>query len=339
MRSLGPDKLAVLLSLDPPDGTTKYVVQLTEGMPADVSLRYFSWKTAIFGKYDVFHVHWPEFLIRAGSKGKTAVKMAAFLLFIARLSMTRTPVVRTVHNLRPHEDGNRVERILTNLLERRTSLYVRLNPTTETPPGKPVATILHGHYRDWFASEPKPEPVVGRLLNFGLIRPYKGVEELIDIVEKAPTSDVTLRIVGKPMTDELRQTIEAVSQRCERVSSALGFAPDADLVREISMSEMVVLPYRFMHNSGAVLLALSLDRPVLVPDNEVNRLLEIEVGSDWVHRYHGDLALPDIERALKMSRQRVSGQPTLGGRDWASVGSQHSAAYWSTMQPARSGGA
>ncbi|MBM4515638.1 hypothetical protein GS432_01345 [Rhodococcus hoagii] len=73
------------------------------------------------------------------------------------------------------------------------------------------------------------------------------------------------------MTDELRQTIEAVSQRCERVSSALGFAPDADLVREISMSEMVVLPYRFMHNSGAVLLALSLDRPVLVPDNEVNR--------------------------------------------------------------------
>ncbi len=67
------------------------------------------------------------------------------------------------------------------------------------------------------------------------------------------------------------------------MSSALGFAPDADLVREISMSEMVVLPYRFMHNSGAVLLALSLDRPVLVPDNEVNRLLEIEVGSDWVH--------------------------------------------------------
>ncbi|MBM4496700.1 hypothetical protein GS426_16765 [Rhodococcus hoagii] len=51
---------------------------------------------------------------------------------------------------------------------------------------------------------------MGRLLNFGLIRPYKGVEELIDIVEKAPTSDVTLRIVGKPMTDELRQTIEAV---------------------------------------------------------------------------------------------------------------------------------
>ncbi len=70
----------------------------------------------------------PSFSSERAARAKTAVKMAAFLLFIARLSMTRTPVVRTVHNLRPHEDGNRVERILTNLLERRTSLYVRLNP-------------------------------------------------------------------------------------------------------------------------------------------------------------------------------------------------------------------
>jgi len=337
MRTLGPDKLTVLLSLDPPDGTTKYVVQLTEGMPADVELRYFSWKTAVFGNYDVFHVHWPEFLIRAGSRSKTAIKVAAFLLFIARISIKKTPVVRTVHNLRPHEDGNPIERALTNLLEKRTSLYIRLNPTTETPAGKPVTTILHGHYRDWFASEPKPAPVSGRILNFGLIRPYKGVEELIEIVERAPTSDVTLRIVGKPMTGELREAIEGVSQRCDRVSSALGFAPDTDLVREISQSEIVVLPYRFMHNSGAVLLALSLDRPVLVPDNEVNRLLEIEVGSDWVHRYHGDLALPDIERALKLTRQRSAARPTLDGRDWASVGAQHSAAYWSAKQTVRSG--
>lgn len=341
MRSAeGPDELVVLLSLDPPDGTTKYVVQLTEGMPDDVALRYFSWKLAILGKYDVFHVHWPEFLIRSGSRMKTAMKVVAFFLLVARITVLRTPVVRTVHNLRPHEDGSRLERILTRLLEKRTSLYIRLNETTETPPGVPTITILHGHYRDWFASEPKPAPVAGRVLNFGLIRPYKGVEELIEIIEKAPTSDVTLRIVGRPMTEDLRTKIEAVSTRCDRVSAVLGFAPDAELVREICESEIVVLPYRFMHNSGAVLLALSLDRPVLVPDNEVNRLLEAEVGSDWVHRYVGELALADIERALKLSRQRESHQPVLDGRDWASVGAQHSAAYWSaTEHPVRAGDA
>ena len=39
----------------------------------------------------------------------------------------------------------------------------------------------------------------------------------------------------------------------------------------------MVLPYRQMHNSGAVLAALSLDRPVLVPATD-QRGLGAEVG-------------------------------------------------------------
>ena len=37
----------VLHSLAPPDGTTKYVDQMTVGAPDDVDVSYFSWRRAL----------------------------------------------------------------------------------------------------------------------------------------------------------------------------------------------------------------------------------------------------------------------------------------------------
>ena len=50
-----------------------------------------------------------------------------------------------------------------------------------------------------------------------------------------------------------------------------------------------MLPYRHMHNSGAALTALSLDRPVLVPETDVNRDLARETGPGWVVTFAGEL--------------------------------------------------
>ncbi len=66
----------------------------------------------------------------------------------------------------------------------------------------------------------------------------------------------------------------------------------------------MVLPYREMHNSGAALTALSLNRPVLVPDNEVNRELAEEVGPGWVFRYDGELTGRHLLDALAAHRAR-----------------------------------
>ncbi len=74
-----------------------------------------------------------------------------------------------------------------------------------------------------------------------------------------------------------------------RIAHHLEHVPDDDLAAEVAHAQLVVLPYREMHNSGAVLLALSLDRPVLVPRNEVTDALAAEVGPWWVQRYDGEL--------------------------------------------------
>ena len=73
---------------------------------------------------------------------------------------------------------------------------------------------------------------------------------------------------GKPSTPELAQELTDAAAG-KRVSLDLTFQTDAQLVEVVSSAVVVALPYTEMYNSGAALLALSLDRPILVPDNAV----------------------------------------------------------------------
>ena len=175
-RSPAGGELTVLQSFrSPGPQTNPYLVQLRQSTSAQVRVVCFSWRAALLGRYDVFHVHWPEVLLRGSSPGRTAGRQALFLVLLVRLAWQRVAVVRTVHNLAPHEAAAPSERVLQWLLDRSTTLWVRLNDSTALPPGA-VRTIPHGHYRDWFSGFPRPGPTPGRLLHFGLLRPYKGVE-------------------------------------------------------------------------------------------------------------------------------------------------------------------
>jgi beta-1,4-mannosyltransferase len=93
-----------------------------------------------------------------------------------------------------------------------------------------------------------------------------------------------------------------------------------------------VLPYREMHNSGSVLAALSLDRPVLVPANEVNELLAAEVGEPWVLMYD-DLTTDVIESAFtRIREQPPQGTPDLSRREWSAAGADHLAAFQEALR-------
>jgi beta-1,4-mannosyltransferase len=70
--------------------------------------------------------------------------------------------------------------------------------------------------------------------------------------------------------------------RRPRVRLTLRHADDDELVEAVGEAQVVVLPYRQMHNSGALLLALSLDRRVLVPSGPVTDELAARVGEHWV---------------------------------------------------------
>src|SRR5690606_4897461 len=232
----------VLEVLDPPDGTTRYVDQLVFALPDDVEIEYFTWRKALFSAYDVLHVHWPERLTRArGGRLRTlAVRFAACAL-LARLAVTGTGLVRTEHNPDPHERGGRWESWLLGLLRRRATVSVRINPTTPPHPSARDALVLHGHYREVFGELEREAPRPGRLVYFGIIRDYKGVDRLLDAFAGV-RAEASLRLVGRPHTTQWRERVERAVASDPRTSARLEFVDDDELVREVSAAELVVLP-------------------------------------------------------------------------------------------------
>lgn len=311
--------------------TNPYITMLSRTLDAHPAIdsRHFSWRSALTQRVDVFHAHWPEILVSGASPLKKVVRQGLFCLLLLKFALTRTAIVRTVHNLSLPSGISRREVALLRLFDRMTSLRIRINPTTEIPADQASVTILHGHYRDWFSAYPRSAPQPGRITYFGLIRRYKGTEHLLKVFRGIPRdTGLTLAIAGRPSTPDLSREIAELAEGDERVAARLEFLSDAELVKVVTQAELVVLPYREMHNSGGALTALSLNRPVLVPDNPATRSLADEVGPHWVRTYTGDLTASDIVSAARIAAERPTSEPDLSARDWSESGRLHVEAFF-----------
>jgi beta-1,4-mannosyltransferase len=322
---------------DPRPTTNPYVVMLARSLAAvpGVEVRTFSWRTALTGDYDVFHAHWPETLVSGRTRPRQFVRQALFALLLLRLALRGTPLVRTVHNLELPRDISRSQTLLLKLAERRTTAFVVLNESTPAPAEKPSELIPLGHYREWFAQHPRSSAVAGRLNFFGMVRRYKSVDDLIRAFRQTQAVDLSLRITGSPSTPELAATLIALADGDDRISFALDFLTDERLVAEVTAAELVILPYAAMHNSASVLASLSLARPVLVPDNEVNRRLRDEVGGNWVQCYEPPLTGAAIVHALALVQRDRPDEPDLRRRDWDRAGEDHLRIYRLAAERAR----
>ena len=324
--------LTVLHTLRAPDGTTKYVDVVVEAAPAGVRLRFFGWGAALLGRYDVLHLHWPEQLVRDSRRPWLRVVRRRLLdLLLLRLALTRTPLVWTVHNPAPHEGGPRAEQRSLRRLEERVDLVVRLGPAGPAPaPARTVSVIPHGHYRHLLGAHPRPPRQARRLLNFGILRPYKGVGALVEAfsaMDGRDDADATLRVVGHPHPGQ-GEVVRAACARDGRISATLHHVDDDELVAEISRAQLVVLPYLGrMDNSGALIAALSLDRPVLVPRSPTNTALAAEVGPGWVHQYDGPVSAQVLRDALAATAEPPADPPDLGARDPAAQRRGYDLAY------------
>jgi beta-1,4-mannosyltransferase len=331
-----PSTVTVLQTVPRPhERTNPFITQLAQSLPREVEIEWFSWRAALTSRYDVVHAHWPELALRAPNPLRRLAQRVLFTLWLARLHLRRTPVVRTLHNVDPHESGSRVERRLVRLFDARTTAWLRLNDLTPTPPGEYAVTIPHGHYIDWFAGRHLPAPQPGRLVYFGLIRRYKGVPELLQAFGEMRDDDLTLRIVGRSEDEAVRRQIAEAEATDRRISSMVDYVDDATLTREVGAAQLVVLPFRRLLNSGSLLLALSLGRPVLVPAGATAAELATEVGQDWVLRYDSPLTGETLADSLRRAQTALdsAAPPDLSERNWDRIGKALHAEYLRAVCP------
>jgi beta-1,4-mannosyltransferase len=315
-----------------------------------VRVEEFTVARALRGGYDVFHVHWPDKALTGGRWVVAAAGAAAALASLDAAHFHGARIVWTAHNAHPHESRHpRLERRFWAAFVRRVDAVIHPSAAGQQEvharypalAARPHAVVPHGHFRASYPDTVSRDdartslgiPSGTRVVAFfGLVRPYKNVPHLVRTVRALSPSagDVVLLIAGAPLTPTIAEEVRSAVGGDPRVRLALEHVPDDDVQRYLRAADLVVLPFKEITNSGSALLALSFDRPVLVPSQGAMGELQALAGEDWVRTYEGDLTPDVLANALDWAAQRPHGEsPRLDALEWPRIARQTLALYLS----------
>jgi len=178
------------------------------------------------------------------------------------------------------------------------SLYdLELLRRTYDLPDERVAIAPHGPY-DHYAHDHQTAEVLERhsdfvFLYFGVIRPYKGVEDLVaafDLLPDDVRNSSRLMIVGESWEGwTLPLDAIAASPNADRITLVNRYVDDAEVAMHFAAADAVVLPYRRSSSSGPLHIAMSNGLPVVV--SSVGGLVEA------VGNYAGAYFVPPADPA------------------------------------------
>ncbi len=297
------------------------------------------------------HVQWPEYLLHHPLARRS--RLAADALYwglvrtLDRVRRRGGRVIWTAHNLHPHEFPTRhAEAAFARWspeITGRIDTLVAMSPATAAEVSRvhpslatTVAEIPHPHYRGWFRpGDPAALRVrhgipgsVHLTVAAGLIRPYKRIPALIASFAEAARPDEMLLVAGPCPDPAQRAAIEALARTVPQVRLALGALDDTTFATTVAAGDLFVANFQAILNSGSVIAALSLDRPVLAPRLGALADLAAQVGPGWLSLFDGPLT-PDILRtALDAIRATPpSGRPDLAANEPAAVARAHLELY------------
>jgi len=310
---------------------------LYRDMPSlGVEVECFSPWRALWGRYDVFHLHWPEYYLNRRLP-KALIGSLLVLLSTAWLRWRGTRILWTAHNLHSHAFSHpAIEgcfwRMFTGMLDGFVSLSDACTKRVEADvPGlrqTESAMIPHGHYREAYPSAIgkirarqalglTPQQTV--LLYFGAVSPYKNVPHLITTFRGAALPDTIMLIAGRPDSKHGRR-VEVAAHGDQRIKLDLRRIPREEVRLLFSAADLVVLPFSDIMHSGSAILALSFNKPVLVPARGSLPELQARVGAEWVRTYEGELtpAILTAATAWAKSSDRES-RPDLSSFEWPHI--------------------
>lgn len=321
-------RLVVLSSIVRNPDENPFAEWLMSSLGDGIDARWFRWRTALVGRYDLFHVHWPEYLFGSPNSAKAIAKSLLGFALLARLFILRTPVIQTVHTQNPYDDVAWVVKLQSRLLSRRTVFHIFLNesPENDVTDG---AVILLGRYPAR-PSKGAPTPGRTRLLTFGLLRAYKGIEDLLSAFRGLDGDALELAIIGDPTEAAYAASLARLAELDPRVELTPQRVDDDRLAFEVASADLVVLPYTTMYNSSTLLYALDHRVPVLATRSPSTIPLQDEIGDAWLFLFDGTLTTDSLSAAIESLDHRGDARhppPDLRRRDWATIGRLHASLF------------
>ena len=224
----------------------------------------------LFCRVNVLHLQWLPFL-EVSSIEKVFLKLI-------RLASPKTQIILTVHNLYPHnfsdkrkegyrkrfdEIKNLIDVFILHLECSKTDFCEQFGVSPSR-----VKVIPHGIFMPkGMTIEPHKRGEKLNLIMYGNQSFYKGTDILVDALNLLPQNcqdKVHTVIVGKIAPDyygPLKKKTELLD-----VEWIPEFVPDDVLYNKISESDIIVIPYREISQSGVLLLALYFEKIIIVSD-------------------------------------------------------------------------
>ena len=257
----------------------------------------------------------------------TPLQVAPYLAIMAGLRRTRTAVI--CHNVLPHERRPGDVALTRALLKRAGTVVThsagQAAQARELAPGATVRTVTMPPHlpaavlRNQGAERaPVPAPAHTRLLFFGIVRPYKGLDVLLRALAQAP-AHVTLTVAGEFWGDitEMDNLIAELGL-ADRVTLRPGYVPADQIPALFGAADALVMPYRGATASQNALLAFAHGVPVITttagalaaavrdgvdgltcaPDDEKDLLRALE-----------DISHPETARRLRAGVTTVDPEP------------------------------
>jgi glycosyltransferase involved in cell wall biosynthesis len=283
------------------------------------------------------HLHWTyNFRLYGSSRFPflRRVAQAWFFVWLWTLQALGIRLVWTAHNVLPIHRGfadnlqvrRRIVAAADLVIAHSQPTLAQLAELGIVP--RRSAIIPHGPYTPTLSADSLRTPGVGpgprRVLFFGMVQPYKGIDNLLAAFAALPSDlDAQLVIVGECRDSSLKAALTELASRSPRdVRLHLKRVPDGEVSQWLESADVVVLPYRQTTTSGSAMLALSHGRPLVVPD--LPGLTELP--DDGVVRYDGTLsgltnALVDLilADASVFARMSAAGYAYCSAISWSAI--------------------
>ncbi len=280
-------------------------------------------KWAFSGKFKIFHVHWPTYVISTSTYGSAFRHLLAFYFFVKIARLLNKKLVWTVHNLEAHESRfPSLQKKLEQILYRNFDGFISLNEAgvnlikakIKRPASQKVIHIQHPHYRNYYQNEISSEaarkelgitPEKFVILFIGQIRPYKNVPGLIKIFNELDKADKFLLIAGSAQREVTEEMEVLINDRSD-IKVVNKFIKDEDLQLYLNSADLLVTPYDRIFNSGSLFLNLSFSKPTLAPGLASIPELQKIVGKKWIHTYNGPITSQILKESMELLTQEKS---------------------------------